>query len=169
MVESSLDFIKSLADGSNVRTLSLAELDQAARPFGRTTRNRSAGRTVVFGSHGVASAGLSEPQRAMRESKDDTLRGFRAYLERAPAVRVQRTIGDNSSRNPKCTLLMSGQRADSIRQDHLRSRNLGNHDPSAPGPDLVQVRIPEWPENDRHLGQRLCGRTQDGIPAHGNV
>ena len=70
MVESFLDFIKSLADRSNVRTLSLAELDQEARPFGKPTqngslsfysnvRNRSAGLAVVFGSDRVASTGLS--------------------------------------------------------------------------------------------------------------
>ena len=83
--------------------------------------------------------------------------------------------------NPKCTLLLSVQRSDNIRQAHLWSHTLRDHDPSAPGPDLVQVCIPEWPENDRQvlvfpeqdltviLGSDYVGDSQNGLPAHGNV
>ena len=162
MVGSSLDFIKSLAYRSNVHTLSLAELDQEASLFGRPTqnqslsfyshvRNRSAGLAGVCGGDRVVSNGLSERQQAVWDSKDDTLRGVRAYLERAPLVRVQRTIGDNPSFKSKCFTLLSVQRAANIRQAHLWSRTLRDHDPSATGRDLVQVCNPEWPENDRQV------------------
>ena len=152
-------FIKSLEGCSNVRTLGLAELHQEARPFGRPTQNRSlsfcsnvrnrgAGPAVVFGSNRVASTGLSGRQQAIHDSKDNTPRGVRAYLERAQLIRVQRTLGDNTSYNPKRTLLLSVQQAGNIRQAHLWSRTLRDHNPSASGPDLIQVRIAEWPEND---------------------
>ena len=112
MVESFPDVIKSLSDRSNVRTLSLAELDQETHPFGRPTQNgslsfysnvpnQSAGLSVGFGSDRVASTGLSERQRSIRDGKDDTPMVVRSYLERAPLVRVQRTIGDNPGCNAK--------------------------------------------------------------------
>ena len=63
MVESFLDFVKSLPEQGNVRTVSVAEMDAEAGRFGRVTstggrsfysniRNRSAGVAVVFGRAG---------------------------------------------------------------------------------------------------------------------
>ena len=63
-------------------------------------------------------------------------------------VRVQRITGYNPSYNPERTLLLPVQRAGNIRQAHLWSRTLRDHDSSASGPDLIQVRIAERPEND---------------------
>ncbi|HLF04864.1 MAG TPA: hypothetical protein VI855_06580, partial [Dehalococcoidia bacterium] len=127
-----LDFVKSLPDRENVRSLSLAELDQEARPYGRLTnnqslsyysnvRNRNARDTMVFGSDRVAPKKLTDRQKVIQEKKDQTLQAVEAYLKRAPLVRVQRTIGDNNSFNPKCNLFLSVQRADNIRQACLWS------------------------------------------------
>ena len=162
MVESFLNFVKDLASRDNVRTLSLSELDQESRPYGRVTahqslsfnsnvRNRSAAVAVVFGSNQVASQKLSEKQQAIQQRKDQTLREVQAYLEHAPLVRVQRTVGDNSSFNPKCTLFLSVQRPDNIRQAHLWSHTLRDYQPSALGPELYAVCVPEWPENERQV------------------
>ena len=157
-----LDFVQSLATHDNVRTLNMAELDQEARPYARVTanqslsyfsnvRNRSAGVSVVFGKAEVASQNLSERQQAIQEREHQTLKTVQAYLERAPLIRVQRTIGNNARFNAKCTLFLSVQRSDNIRQAILWSHTLRDFDPEAGGPDLYQVCIPEWPENERQV------------------
>lgn len=162
MVGSFLDFVKSLPDRSNVRTLTRAQVDEEARPYGRETRNhsrsffsnvrnRSAGVSLVLGSDNVASSGLSERQQAIKNNKDQTLREVQAYLERAPLIHLQRTIGDNPVFNPKCNLILSVQRSDNIRQAHLWSHTLRDHDPNAAGPELYEVCIPEWPEDQRQV------------------
>ncbi len=157
-----LDFVKTLPDRENVRTLSLAELDQEARPYGRPTttqslsfnsnvRNRNARDTVVFGSDRVATKKPTDRQKTIQEKKDQTLRAVEAYLQRAPLVRVQRTICDNNSFNPKCTLFLSLQRSDNIRQAYLWSHTLRDYSSQDPGPELYQICIPEWPEEERQV------------------
>lgn len=162
MVESFLDFVKSLSGRSNVRNLTLEQLDQEASKFARVTktnshsfysnvRNRSAGVAVVFGSEKVASKSLNERQQAIKDRKDQTLQEVREYLQRAPLIQVKRTVGDNPEFNPKCNLLLSIQRADNVRQAHLWSHTLSDYDPQSPGPELFEVCIPEWPENERQV------------------
>ena len=162
MPESFLDFVKSLPEQGNVRTLSLEELDSETFKYGRTTstgghsfysnvRNRSAGVAVVFGTERVATQKFSPVQERIRDDRDKTLEEVRKYLLRAPLIRVQRTIGDNSEFNPKCNLFLSVQRADNARQACLWSHTLRDYDPSSPGPDLYEVCIPEWPENERQV------------------
>jgi phosphoenolpyruvate carboxykinase (ATP) len=157
-----LDFVQGLATHDNVRTLSLDQLDRDSRPYARVTtngslsffsnvRNRSAAVSVVFGKTEVALEKLSERQQVIHELKDQTLKRVQAYLERAPLIRVQRTIGNNPQFNAKCTLFLSVQRSDNIRQANLWSHTLRDFDPQAGGPDLYQVCIPEWPENERQV------------------
>ena len=162
MAESFLDFVKSLPEQGNVRTVTLDELDTEANKYGRETdtggrsfysniRNRSAGVAVVFGSDRVATQKFNPTQERIKEGKDKTLEEVRQYLLRAPLIRVQRTIGDNSEFNPKCNLFLSVQRSDNVRQACLWSHTLRDYDPSSPGPDLYEVCIPEWPENERQV------------------
>ncbi|MSQ17722.1 MAG: phosphoenolpyruvate carboxykinase [Dehalococcoidia bacterium] len=157
-----LEFVKTLPDRENVRSLSLAELDQEARPYGRITsnqslsyfsnvRNRNARDTVVFGSDRVATKKPTERQKTIQEKKDQTLKAVEAYLQRAPLIRVQRTIGDNKSFNPKCNLFLSVQRSDNIRQACLWSHTLREYSSRDAGPELYQVCIPEWPEEERQV------------------
>ena len=162
MAENFLDFVKSLPERNNVRRMGIGDLDRDASKYGRVTsteslsfysnvRNRSAGVAVVFGSDRVASQNLTATQESIRERKDQTLERVREYLQRAPLIMVQRTVGDNSEFNPKCNLFLSVQRADNVRQACLWSHTLRDHDSSAPGPDLWEVCIPEWPENERQV------------------
>jgi phosphoenolpyruvate carboxykinase (ATP) len=162
MAESFLDFVKTLPERGNVRRLSISDLDQEANKYGRVTsteslsfysnvRNRSAGVAVVFGTDRVASQNLTPTQESIKERKDQTLERVRDYLRRAPLIMVQRTVGDNSEFNPKCHLFLSVQRADNVRQACLWSHTLRDHDPASPGPDLWEVCIPEWPENERQV------------------
>ena len=162
MAESFLDFVKSLPEHGNVRTVSIDELDSEAFQYGRETntggrsfysnvRNRSAGVAVVFGSDRVASKKYNPAQQRIHDDKDRTLEEVKKYLLRAPMIRVQRTIGDNSEFNPKCNLFLSLQRSDNARQACLWSHTLRDYDPSSPGPELYEVCIPEWPEEGRQV------------------
>ena len=162
MPESFTDFVKGLERLDNVRKRDLAELEKEARPFGRTTvnesisffsnvRNRSAAVSVVIGSDRVQQRGLSERETAILKGLDHTLEEVKAYLQYAPLICVKRTIGDNDSFNPGCTLYLSTQRADNIRQAYIWAKTLGEYRTDVPGPQLCQVCIPEWPENERQV------------------
>ena len=162
MPEGLLDFVKNLEGRGNVRTRSLAELDREARPFGRATvnesisyfsnvRNRSAGVSVVLGSDQVRQRSLTERQRAIVERMDKTLEDVKSYLQYAPLICVKRTIGDNGLFNPRCTLFLSTQRADNIRQAYIWAKTLREYQSDVAGPELYQVCIPEWPENERQV------------------
>ena len=106
---------------------------------------------VVFGSERVATQKFNPNQQRIHDNKDATLEKVKEYLLRAPLIRVQRTIGDNSEFNPNCHLFLSVQRSDNARQACLWSHTLRDYDPSSPGPDLWEVCIPEWPEEERQV------------------
>lgn len=162
MSESFLDFVKSLEGRSNVRTVDMAQLDAAARPFGRVTtneslsfssnvRNRSAAVSLVVGSEEVRDKNLTDRQKSILEGMDGTLEKVKTYLHNAPLMCVKRTISDNDSYNPKCTLYLSTQRTDNVRQAYLWANTLRDHAPATPGPNLYEVCLPEWPENERQV------------------
>ncbi len=162
MAQSFLDFVRALPEQGNVRSVNIDELDEEAFKHSRTTstggrsfysnvRNRSAGIAVVFGSDRVATKSFNAAQRRIHDNKDKTLEEVRKYLLRAPLIRVQRTIGDNAEFNPKCNLFLSVQRPDNARQACLWSHTLRDYDPSSPGPELYEICIPEWPENESQV------------------
>ena len=162
MPESFLDFVKGLEGRENVRTLSRDELEKEARPFGRVTtdeslsffsnvRNRSAGVSVVIGSERMRQRGLTERQSAILEHLDPTIEEVKSYLQYAPLICVKRTIGDNDSFNPGCTLYLSTQRADNIRQSYIWANTLREYQQQSGGTELYLVCIPEWPENERQV------------------
>ena len=157
-----LNFLKTLEARPNVRTLDGAQLERAARPFGKQTQNeshyyfsnvrsRSAGVTVYLGSEAVRLRALTDRQQSIFNASEHTLKQVIQYLKNAPLICVKRTIGDNPHFNPKCTLFLSTQRSDNIRQAYLWSNTLREYSSNAPGPDLFQICLPEWPENDRQV------------------
>ena len=162
MPESILRLVQDLEGQENVRVLSPGDLERQARSFGRATaneslcfysnvRNRSAAVTVVVGSEKVQPKGLSERQKGILGSLDTTIEKVKAYLKLAPLICVKRAVGSNDTFNPKCTLFLSTQRADNIRQAYLWANTLRDVDTTAPGPDLYQIVIPEWPDSDRQV------------------
>ena len=162
MPESFLDFVKGLEGRDNVRTLSTAELEKNTRPYGRVTasesisffsdvRNRSAGVSVVVGSERVQQQVLSDRQKSILERMDRTIEEVKSYLHYAPLICIKRTIGDNDSFQPRCTLYLSTQRADNIRQAYIWANTLQEYLPNASGPELYLVCIPEWQENERQV------------------
>ena len=162
MAESFLEFVKGLGNRDNVRTLDLPALERSARPFGRATtdeslayfsnvRNRSAAVAVVLGSERVRSKNLTERQKAILERSEQTLAEVKEYLKNAPLIRVQRTICDNSDFLPRCNLFLSVQRPDNIRQAYLWATTLRDYVPDVHGPEIYEVCVPEWPENDKQV------------------
>ena len=155
-------FLKTISELPNVTKLTSDELSNRAVPFGRktqfgnlsfssTVRSRSASQSVVFGSERVQEKNLTPVQARIVGNLAKTLSVLQEYIMNAPIVRVQRTIGDNKTFNPKCTLYLSTQRPDNIRQAYLWSRTLRDYDSDSPGPELTLICIPEWPEHDRQV------------------
>ena len=157
-----LEFVKGLEGCDNVRPMDVDQLASETRPYGRQTsygnlayfsnvRSRSASQSVVIGSDRVREKSLSEGQAAILERLETTLGTLQEYLTRAPLIRVQRTIGDNDVFNPRCTLYLSTQRQDNVRQAYLWSKTLRAPAAGEPGSELNLVCIPEWPEHDRQV------------------
>ena len=158
------DYVKTLLTKPNVRHLTRDQMDEETSQYGRVTRtgghayssnvrNRSAGIAVTFGSDEVATKNLNAQQLGIADNLENTLDALSKYLDRAPLVSVTRTIGDNDDFNAKCTLLLSEQRKDNLRQGHLWTHTLREYSSESPGPDLYLVSVPEWPENDKQV---LC-------------
>ena len=157
-----LDFVNTLDGRSNVAAMELGELASLARPFGRptehgglafssTVRNRNAKQSVVVGDERTRERSPTEVQKAILAKLDSTLGRLRRYLEKAPLICVKRTIGANGGFNPKCTLYLSTQRRDNVRQAFLWANTLRDYAPAEPGPELTMVCVPEWSEQDRQV------------------
>lgn len=157
-----LSFLKKIGGLPNVTNLTVDELSNRAVPFGRktdfgnlsfssTVRSRSASQSVVFGSERVQEKNLTPGQARIAGNLSKTLSVLKEYIMNTPIVSVQRTIGDNKTFNPKCTLYLSTQRPDNIRQAYLWSKTLRDYDSDSPGPELTLICIPEWPEHDRQV------------------
>ena len=146
----------------NVTHLSEKQAREMARPFGQVTefgnlnfhsnvRNRSAGLTVYLGSKKVRLRSLSPRQQQLAAQAGRTLVKVHRYLDRAPIVCTQRTMGDNSLFNPHCTLYVCTYAKDTVRIAHMWGETLLPHRPHLPGPDLTLIFVPEWPEQDRQI------------------
>ncbi len=158
--------VRELADGlyhqHNVDHLSDAAVRERAERFGQLTefgnynfvssvRNRSAGVTVYVGSEAVLQKSPSDDQKRILAEMPDTLRKLERYLQRAPLVCIERTMGDNPSFNPHCTVYVSTQRRDSGRLPYMWGETLFPYRPTAPGPDMTLIHVPEWEERNRQM------------------
>ena len=157
MAQSFLDFVKSLPEQGNVRSISIEELDEEAFKHGRVTstggrsfysnvRNRSAGVAVVFGSDRVGYQKLQPgPAAHPRQPGEDP-----GGSPKVPSAGAAHPGTANHRRQfgvqPQVQPLPFGPASrDNARQACLWSHTLRDYDPSSPGPDLYEVCIPEWP------------------------
>ena len=162
MISGFHNFIEVLDSLENVTKVSMDELSALARPHGKLTtdgslafysnvRSRSASQSLVIGGSEVQERNLNAGQIGILDNLPSTLSKLKEYLKNAPLVCVKRTIGSNSLFNPKCTLYLSVQRMDNIRQAYLWANTLRDCDPDGQGPDLDLICIPEWPEHERQV------------------
>ena len=146
----------------NVEHLSDAAVRERAERYGQLTefgnygfassvRNRSAGLTVYLGSEAVRQKRLNDDQKRIFAQVPDTLRRLARYINRAPIVCVERTMGENPEFNPHCTLYVSTQRRDAVRLAYMWGETLFPYRPTAAGPDMTLIHVPEWEERYRQI------------------
>jgi len=156
------EFARQLYHYRNVTHLSASQAREMARPFGQVTefgslsfhsnvRNRSAGLTVYVGGDSVSQRSLTSRQQAILDAVPDTLVRVHRYLDRAPVVCTQRTMGDNSVFNPHCTVFVSTYAKDTVRIPYMWGETLPAYRPQLPGPECSLIYVPEWPEKDRQI------------------
>ena len=153
---------RNLYHHPNVEHLSDAAVKDRALSFGQVTefgnmnfvssvRNRSAGLTVYLGSEQVLQGKLSPRQREIREQAPDTLRNLHRYLDRTRLVCIERTMGNNHTFCPHCTMYVSVYTKYAVQIAFMWGETLFAYKPTAPGPDMSWICVPEWPEQDRQI------------------
>ena len=154
----------------NVEHLSDAHVKERALPFGQVTefgnynftssvRNRSAGLTAYLGSDKVLQPDLSARQRDIRDKAPDTLRSLQRYLDRTRLICIERTMGNNDTFCPHCTMYVSVYAKYAVQIAHMWGETLFAYRPTAPGPDMHWICAPEWPEQER----RILVFPEDGV------
>jgi phosphoenolpyruvate carboxykinase (ATP) len=154
----------------NVEHLSDAQVKERAHAYGQVTefgnynfvssvRNRSAGLTVYLGSKKVVQPNLSARQREIREKAPDTLRKLQRYLDRTRLVCIERTMGNNDSFCPHCTMYISTYAKHAVQIPFMWGETLFAYRPTAPGPDFTWICVPEWPEQ----GRQILVYPEDGV------
>ncbi|MBS7622089.1 phosphoenolpyruvate carboxykinase [Candidatus Bathyarchaeota archaeon] len=154
--------VDSLRSRSNVNFLdekqvrAMAEEHGTKTTFGNynftsTVKNRSANLTVYVGSSKVQQRNLNPRQREILRNLPQTVKEVHKYLELAPLVAVERTMGDNPVFTPHCTLYVSVQRKEMVRLAYMVSQTLFPPRSRPSEPILQLVYIPEWQEKDRQI------------------
>lgn len=157
-----LSDLESFYGKPNVRRFSDRDLREAAQRYGtRTTfgnyafhtmvKNRSAGVTVVVGSPEVQIPHPSAKQQELLRKIPETWAAVRRYLDKAPWVCVERTIGENPDFTPACRTYVSVARPEMVRIGYMWGCQLF---PSAARHGAITqhlVYIPEWQEKDRQI------------------
>jgi len=156
------EFARELYHYGNVRHLSEKQAREAATPFAQVTefgnlnfhsnvRNRSAALTVYVGSDEVCQRSLTRRQQQILDNVPQTLEKVGRYLDRAPIVCTQRTMGDNPVFNPHCTIYTTTYAKDTVRIPFMWGETLLPYRPQLPGPEQTAIFVPEWPEKDRQM------------------
>jgi len=162
LLESVLDFLKSLHHADNVAHPDSEELRSTAERYGArtvygnynfvsTVKNRSAWLTVYIGSPRVLQCQLSQRQREILKDAPETVELVHNYVKSAPIICVERTMGNNPYFNPHCILYVSVQRKEMMRLAYMIGQTLFPFREEAQGPDLYLLHLPEWQEKDRQI------------------
>lgn len=156
------EMTQGMGNQSNIERYPAHVLRRMAEGFGSRTRfgnynfvstvkNRSAGVTIVAGSDEVRQRNPSMAQRELISNLPKTLKALEAYIKRAPFICIERTMGDNNTFAPRCTLYQSVHREEMVRLSHMVNHTLMPRDQSKPGPEFTLIFIPEWQEKDRQI------------------
>jgi phosphoenolpyruvate carboxykinase (ATP) len=156
------NFVESMYCMPNVKHPSAEEIKNAAEQYGTrtkfgnynfvsTVKNRSAGLTVYVGSPKVALEKLNPRQKEILKNLPRTMAEVKEYINKAPFVCTERTMGENAFFNPYCTLFVSTHRKEMVRLAHMINQTLFEPNKNAKGPKEYVVYIPEWQEKDRQI------------------
>ena len=153
--------IAELPNRPNVYCLSPDEIRTRAAVFGTptvfgssnyvsTVKNRSAALTVHIGSRKVTTDTSTSKKRDIKKHAAETVRTVNRYLQSAPLLRIDCSVGDNPSFAPECTMYLSTYRRENVRLAHKVLQTLFASK-RADGERLTLVFIPEWQEKDRQI------------------
>jgi len=153
--------VKELPSQPNVFSLNPDEIKRRAEEVGTPTRfgntnwvstvkNRSSALTVHLGSSRVATDAFTTKRRDIRKNAGETIRLLHQYLKKAPLLRVDCSMGDNSDFAPNCTMYLSVYRKEMIRLGHKVMQTLFPPR-QTDGQRMTLVFIPEWQEKDRQI------------------
>ncbi|UCH35747.1 MAG: phosphoenolpyruvate carboxykinase (GTP) [Armatimonadota bacterium] len=156
------ELARALYHYHNVEHLSDAAAKDRALQFGQLTefgsynfvssvRNRSAGLTVYLGSKKVLQPDLSPRQREILDQAPETLRKLQRYLDRTRLICIERTMGNNTTFCPHCTMYVSVYSKYAAQLAYMWGETLFAYRPTAPGPDMHWICVPEWPEQNRQI------------------
>ena len=162
LLETVLNFVKSLHHAKNVTHPESKELRLAAERYGTRTvygnynfvstiKNRSAWLTVYIGNSIVLQRQLSQRQKEILREAPRIAELVHNYVKSAPVVCVERTMGDNLYFNPHCTLYVSAHRKEMIRLAYMVGQTLFPFREGASGPKFYLLYVPEWQEKDRQI------------------
>jgi phosphoenolpyruvate carboxykinase (ATP) len=115
-----------------------------------TVKNRSAKVTVYIGSDDVRQKTLNPQQTEIVNNLSKTLASVKEYVKRAPFVRINRTMGNNSEFSPSCSIFVSIQRSEMIRLAYMTWATLFPHKPDSELKQYI-IYIPEWQEAERQI------------------
>jgi phosphoenolpyruvate carboxykinase (ATP) len=162
LLQTVLDTMKSLRLTENVTYQNPKELRQKAERYGVRTvygnynfvsavKNRSAWLTVYLGSKKVLQHQPNQRQKEILTDAPKTVELVHKYVEKAPILCVERTMGDNPYFNPHCMLYVSVHKKEMIRLAYMVGQTLFPFNEEAPGPELYLLYVPEWQEKDRQI------------------
>ncbi|TLD42609.1 MAG: Phosphoenolpyruvate carboxykinase [ATP] [Candidatus Jettenia ecosi] len=115
-----------------------------------TVKNRSAKATVYVGNDAVRLKTLNAQQNEIMNNLPKTLALVENYIKRAPFVRINRTMGNNSEFSPSCTIYVSIQRPEMVRLAYMTWATLFSPRPDGKLKQYI-VYIPEWQEAERQI------------------
>jgi len=118
--------------------------------FVSSVKHRSADLTVAVGSQRVMVAKLNDRQKQILKNLPKTLQNVHDYVQKAPFVCVQRTMGQNDIFMPTCRLFVSTHRKEMLRLAYMVGETL-LPDKGTGKPLLQLLHIPEWQEKDRQI------------------
>lgn len=155
------DSVSALSKRTNVRRMSPEQALVEALPYGTVTefgnvnfvsnvKNLSSALTVCLGSQKVPQGQLTQKKKDIIKTAPDTARAVVRYLERAPLLQVDCSVGQGSDFSLGCRVFVSSYRKDSVRLAHMTCK--GFFPPCAHSePDLTLIVVPEWQEKDRQV------------------
>ena len=155
--------LQALYKKPNVRHISDSDLRAEAQRYGTRTdfgnyafhtmvKNRSAAVTVVLGPPAVQIRNPSARQQELLRKSPETLAAVERYLDRAPFICVERTIGDNATFTPRCRTYVSAARPEMVRIGYMWGCLLfPPTETRGESPLQNLIYIPEWQEKDRQI------------------
>ena len=118
--------------------------------FVSTVKTLGSALTVYMGAGHIHGETLTQKKRDIIKNAPETIRLDHQYLSKAPLVRIDAAMVEDSAFTPGCAFYTSVYRKDAVRLAHKVAQTLFEPQPGARG-ELTVVCIPEWQEKERQI------------------